>query len=347
MAPSFSVASIARGLGEREKLVSAGDTTLLALENVKRTYGHGGQRVHAVRGITGTIDAGEVVCYLGPNGAGKTTLIKMISTLLTPTEGRILFQGLDITKHHQHVRSRMSLVLGGDRGFYMRATAVENLRFFAELQGVWRRQRESRIAEALDMVGLSGRGKDRVEQFSRGMRQRLHIARAIVSHPELILLDEPSIGIDAEGARELRALVRSLSAAGTGVLLTTHYMQEAEELADRIAIVDRGLIAAEGNVHDIAAAAGLSGVTSFRSPTISDDLEASLRRVTGVVEVLTTQTYGGWHVDVAWSQTEPHAAFATGLGLEPLGSRQPSLEESYLAFLAKNREPAREQGTAT
>ncbi|MBT2484137.1 MULTISPECIES: ABC transporter ATP-binding protein [unclassified Microbacterium] len=325
--------------------MSGGDTTLLALENVKRTYSQGGQSVHAVRGITGTIGAGEVVCYLGPNGAGKTTLIKMISTLLTPTAGRILFQGLDVTKHHQHVRSRMSLVLGGDRGFYMRASAVDNLLFFAELQGVQRSQRENRIADALDMVGLSGRRKDRVEQFSRGMRQRLHIARAVVCDPELILLDEPSIGIDAEGARQLRALVRTLSAAGTGVLLTTHYMQEAEELADRVAIVDQGLIAVEGSVHDIASAAGLSGVASFRTPAISADLEASLRRVAGVVEVLTTQTYGGWNVDVAWSRTEPHSAFATELGLEPLGLRQPTLEESYLAFLAKNRQPAREQDT--
>lgn len=323
--------------------MSSSDAPLLSLEDVKRTYVQGGKSVHAVRGITGSIRSGEIVCYLGPNGAGKTTLVKMIATLLTPTGGRILFQGVDIATQYRHVRSRMSLVLGGDRGFYMRASATDNLRFFSELQGVSRKGRDARIAEVLDLVGLADRSRDRVEQFSRGMRQRLHIARAIMCGPELILLDEPSIGIDAEGARELRVLVRSLSEAGTGVLLTTHYMQEAEELADRIAVIDKGLIAVEGTVGDIATAAGLTGVTSYRSHTLSDDLEGALRRVDGVVEVLTTQTYGGWNVDVAWAETDPHSSFAEELGLEPLGVRRPSLEESYLAFLAKNRQPAAEE----
>lgn len=320
------------------------DAALVTLDDVKRTYTRGADRVEAVRGVSGEIRAGEIVCYVGPNGAGKTTLIKMIATLLTPTDGRILFRGMDVTKHSRHVRGRMSLVLGGDRGFYMRASATDNLRFFAELQGVSGKQRDGRISNALEMVGIGERGKDRVEQFSRGMRQRLHIARAVLCEPELILLDEPSIGIDAEGARELRALVRGLRDAGTGVLLTTHYMQEAEELADRIAVIDEGRIAVEGGVRDIAAAAGLTGVTSYWTPALSDELHTMLKGIEGVVEVLTTQTYGGWNVDVAWSDVDPHSSFASHLGLEPLGVRRPSLEESYLAFLARSRMPVEESG---
>ncbi|OSP08601.1 ABC transporter ATP-binding protein [Microbacterium sp. LEMMJ01] len=322
------------------------DAALITLENVTRTYSRGADEVEAVRGVSGEIRSGEIVTYLGPNGAGKTTLIKMIATLLTPTDGRILFRGMDVTTHYRHVRARMSLVLGGDRGFYMRASATDNLRFFAELQGVPRRKRDQRISDALEMVGLGERSKDRVEQFSRGMRQRLHIARAVLCEPELILLDEPSIGIDAEGARELRALARGLREAGTGVLLTTHYMQEAEELADRIAVIDNGRIAVEGSVEDIASAAGLTGVTSYRTLTFSDEVEATLRSVEGVVEVLPTQTYGGWNVDVAWSDTDPHSSFAQRLNLEPLGLRRPSLEESYLAFLARSRVPAENPGDA-
>ena len=112
------------------------DAALITLENVTRTYSRGADEVEAVRGVSGEIRSGEIVTYLGPNGAGKTTLIKMIATLLTPTDGRILFRGMDVTTHYRHVRARMSLVLGGDRGFYMRASATDILRFFAELQGV-------------------------------------------------------------------------------------------------------------------------------------------------------------------------------------------------------------------
>ncbi len=198
----------------------------------------------AVEKISFTVHKGELFGLLGPNGAGKTTTVKMLSTLLLPTSGSISILGLDAIKQTRQVRRRIGFTFGGARGLYGRLSALDNLRYFAELYALEPEMTAKRIPELLEIVGLTGREEDRVETFSSGMQQRLHLARALLHDPELIFLDEPTVGIDPVGARELRATVKELIARGKTILLTTHYMAEAEELCDRIAIIKKGNLVA-------------------------------------------------------------------------------------------------------
>src|SRR5205814_5221610 len=204
--------------------------------------------VEAVRGISFEIGEGELFGLLGPNGAGKTTTIKMLITLLLPTGGEARVLGFDVVRDAREVRRRIGYVFGGDRGLYERLSALDNLRYFAELYGVRGRRR---IDEVLELVGLRGREHERVEGYSRGMRQRLHIARGILHDPQVVFLDEPTIGVDPVGARELRATIAELVSSGKTVLLTTHYMFEADTLCDRIAVIAKGRIVGTGTPAEL------------------------------------------------------------------------------------------------
>src|SRR6185312_3812258 len=178
--------------------------------------------------------------------AGKTTTIKMLITLLLPTAGEARVLGLDVVRQAHEVRRRIGYVFGGERGLYERLSGLDNLRYFAELYGVSGKAQRARIDEVLELVGLRGRERERVEGYSRGMRQRLHIARGILHDPEVVFLDEPTIGVDPVGARALRSTIAGLVEAGKTVLLTTHYMFEADALCDRIAVIAKGEIVAQG-----------------------------------------------------------------------------------------------------
>ena len=316
--------------------------TALSFTGVTRTFGTGaGSRV-VVDDLDLHVNHGEVLCLLGPNGAGKTTSIKMAATLLEPASGSVTIDGVDAVRFPREARNRSGLVLGGDRGFYMRASARENLKFFGELQGVSGRRLNGRIEAVLNTVGLFDRRRDKVESFSRGMRQRLHIARALVNEPSLVLLDEPSIGLDPEAARDLRNLASSLRESGCGILLTTHYMAEAEELADRLVILDSGRVVAEGTASDIARAAGTFAVTSYRADMFTSESDAALTNRADVLSVLVRAGSGSSFVDVTWStpvaDPESIAAVRSYLqGGETVGSRNATLEEAYIAFLNSRR----------
>src|SRR5436190_2096102 len=207
--------------------------------------------VEAVRGVSFDVPEGELFGLLGPNGAGKTTTIKMLITLLLPTSGSARVLGFDVVKDARKVRERIGYVFGGDRGLYERLPALDNLRYFAELYGVPGREQRRRIDELLELVGLKGREKERVEGYSRGMKQRLHIARGLLHDPPVVFLDEPTIGLDPVGARELRGVIAGLAAAGKTILLTTHYMFEADALCDRIAVISNGRIVGEGTPGEL------------------------------------------------------------------------------------------------
>src|SRR3954451_22732051 len=169
------------------------------------TFPRRSKEAEAGGGISFAIEPGELFGLLGPNGAGKTTTIKMLITLLIPTEGSARVLGLDVVKDAREVRKRIGYVFGGERGAYDRLSGLDNLRYFSELYGVPPSVQKRRIPELLDLVGLTGREKERVEGYSRGMRQRLHIARGLLHDPPVVVLDEPTLGLDPVGARELRA----------------------------------------------------------------------------------------------------------------------------------------------
>jgi ABC-2 type transport system ATP-binding protein len=175
--------------------------------------------------------------------------------------------------------------VGGDRGLYDRLSAADNLRYFAELYGVDPAEQRKRINELLEVVGLSGREKERVEGYSRGMRQRLHIARRLLNQPKVLFLDEPSIGVDPVGARDLRRLIGALRDFGTTVLLTTHYMFEADELCDRIAIIASGSIQACGSPAELKSLVGQHEVIEIEAFGVDAEHLAALRGLNGVRDV--------------------------------------------------------------
>jgi ABC-2 type transport system ATP-binding protein len=202
------------------------------------------KEVVAVDGISFDVHPGELFGLLGPNGAGKTTTVKMLTTLLTPTDGAARVAGFDVVGQAQSIRKRIGFIFGGERGLYWRLSGFDNLRYFASLYHVDPAVAKERIPALLDLVGLGDRADEKVEGYSRGMKQRLHVARTLLHDPEILFLDEPTMGLDPVGGRQLRAVIRDLQGENKTILLTTHYMFEADALCDRIGVIDHGKIVA-------------------------------------------------------------------------------------------------------
>jgi ABC-2 type transport system ATP-binding protein len=285
--------------------------------------------VEAVRGVTFEIGEGELFGLLGPNGAGKTTTIKMLITLLLPTSGQARVLGHDVVEDAHWVRKRIGYVFGGDRGLYERLSGFDNLRYFAELYGVDPHVQRTRIAELLELV----------EGYSRGMRQRLHIARGLLHDPAVVFLDEPTIGVDPVGARELRSMIAGLKAAGKTVLLTTHYMFEADALCDRIAVVARGKIVAEGTPRDLKQIVTDGVVVEIEVYGIEDAAVEALRQIDGVTSVAVEDQEQAQVVVVqAGAGREPTQeilARLNGVSVGRVTTREPTLEDAYVALVTE------------
>src|SRR5262249_11285907 len=209
----------------------------------------------------------------------------MLITLLMPTGGSARVLGLDVISHARDIRRHIGYAFGGDRGLYDRLSAADNLRYFAELYGIPARTQRLRVAELIELTGLRGREHDRVEVYSRGMRQRLHIARALMHDPDILFLDVPPIGIDPGGCRELRATIASLVQQGKTILLTTHYMFEADELCDRIAVLRSGEIVAQGTPQDLKQQVSIGSVVEIEAFGATDRAIDAIRRLGGVRSV--------------------------------------------------------------
>jgi ABC-2 type transport system ATP-binding protein len=234
---------------------------VICVENLKREFvskkgliKKENKVVKAVDGISFEVEKGEIFGLLGQNGAGKTTTIKMLTTLLAPTSGKCEVLGYKTFGDEKKIRSEINFIFGGEMGVYRRLSARDNLRYFSNLYLIPKKEQDERIDQILKLVDLADRADDLAETYSKGMIQRLQIARGLINDPEILFMDEPTVGLDPVGARMLRDIIRKLKEAGKTVLLTTHNLAEVEELCDHLVIINKGKIIAKGTPQSIKGA---------------------------------------------------------------------------------------------
>ena len=292
--------------------------------------------LHAVNDVSLHIDPGETYGLLGPNGAGKTTTISMLSGLLAPDAGTVTVAGTPIRPGSPQGKASIGLV-PQDLAIYPDLTADENLRFFASLYGMPARESRRRIDEILDVIGLTERRKDRTDKYSGGMKRRLNIGVGLLHAPKLLVLDEPTVGVDPQSRNAILESVEKLSGEGMAVLYTTHYMEEAERLCDRIGIIDAGRVIAEGTRRELVA--GIGQRDRLRIELAGEPAGAleRVRTMTGVDEVVGSEHGVSILVDRASTRLSEIIAHLTADGVQ-IGSidvAQPDLEAVFLNLTGK------------
>ncbi|MCC5032590.1 ABC transporter ATP-binding protein [Streptomyces sp. WAC 00631] len=313
------------------------DARVIDVTDLRRRYGPAGRGgFDAVRGLTFSVARGELFALLGTNGAGKTSTVELLEGLAAPTGGRIRVLGRDPYRERPAVRPRIGVMLQ-EGGFPSDLTVAETARMWA---GCTTGARPP--GEALEMTGLAGRARVRVKQLSGGERRRLDLAMALLGRPEVLFLDEPTTGLDAEGRRETWRLVRGLRDAGTTVLLTTHYLEEAESLADRLAIMRQGRIVVSGSPAEVTASRPSRIRFLLPDGVAPGELPLSLRAAVGDdrwVEIRTDGLQESLGVLLRWAGEK-------GLALDGLDARSASLEEAFLAIARSDAAPGAPEGAA-
>lgn len=290
----------------------------------------------ALDAVTLDLPAGGVHGLLGPNGAGKTTLCRIACTVLLPTSGSLRVHGHDVVRDRDEVRRLVGIVFGGDRGLYGRLTAAENLRFWCAMNGVPWRHTGTRVADLLARLGLEQRADDLVETFSRGMKQRLHLARGLVSDPPVLLLDEPTVGMDPVSAHDFRRLMTELRGEGRTILLTTHDMAEAQALCDTVTFIDGGRIVGSGTPGTVRAMLSEGGLL-VRVEEVDTGAFATVRAALAP-EVTATHDPRSRRAELTVpTDVEVQQVVATlvRLGHTAITTGPPSLEDAYLRLLGQ------------
>lgn len=316
----------------------------IEVENLRRIYKTNigilrrkEKKVVAVDDISFAVQEGELFGLLGPNGAGKTTTVKMLTTLLIPTGGSARVLGHDVVEEAHAIRSRIGFIFGGERGLYWRLSGIDNLRYFASLYHVDPEISAERIPYLLELVSLEDRGQEKVEGYSRGMKQRLHIARTLLHDPEVLFLDEPTMGLDPVGARELRQVIRNLQQENKTILLTTHYMFEADALCERIAVIDHGRIIALDTPEGLKSHVRDLSVIELEVFGIQEELLTQLRALP-VIDAVTIEARDQRQVLLAHSPLGSEAVQEVmgaldGVRVGKLIVREPTLEDAYVRLV--------------
>jgi ABC-2 type transport system ATP-binding protein len=252
---------------------------MIRLRNISKTYisrkmFSTKKLTHAVQDLDLDIPTGGFG-LLGLNGAGKTTTIKMMCTLLNPSKGNIKLDGFDVVKDAHKIRPKINMITGSDRMLYFRLTGRENLRYFAALYGMGDRASKKRADELLEFINLKDAADERVERYSRGMKQRLSIARGLINNPSWLFLDEPTLGLDVHIAEEIRRFIREklLGDPNRTVVLTSHYMKEVEELCPSIGILKEGRLVYSGSPEELSRSLGLKPKHKFNVPSLGTELK--------------------------------------------------------------------------
>src|SRR5438093_7721589 len=303
----------------------------------KRLFGGARRAVHALEDITLDIAQGEIFGLLGPNGAGKTTLIRCLTTLLIPTRGTAVVNGYDVVRQENAVRASIGCMLMGERGLYWKLTGRENLDFFGALYHVPKADRAKRIEELVTLLKLGDFIDRTVETYSSGQRMIVAFAKSLVNDAPILFLDEPTVTMDVPTARELRKIVRDLNDQGKTILYTTHLMHEAEELCDRVAIIDHGEIIALGTPHQLKES--LSGEDVVSLEGIFPEAPVSrLRSLPGILEVVVTaEDSGRSKLDVMVENSRAilpriiEAVTGNGATVEEIRPKEVTLEDVFVA----------------
>jgi ABC-2 type transport system ATP-binding protein len=308
--------------------------TAIVTAGLGRSFGgHGSGGRTALTDVNLTVEHGEIRGILGPNGAGKTTLCKILSTVLLPTTGSAAICGYDLVSQQREVQQLIGIVFGGERGLYGRLTAVQNLRYWGALYGLRGRELRHRTVAVLERVGLTGHAGRRVDTFSRGMKQRLHLARGLVANPTVLLLDEPTVGMDPIAARDFRDLVTDLRGESKTILLTTHDMAEAEALCDQVTLIDTGKILTTDTPRAVAALLGRhQHVEAHDVPAPADEQLMGLAGVVGVAR----RPNGDLYIEVeSTAATRLVVDRLLALGVTELSSGPPRLEDAYVQLFRR------------
>jgi ABC-2 type transport system ATP-binding protein len=290
----------------------------------------------AVDDVTFSARAGEIFGLLGPNGAGKSTTIGCISGLLAPTGGRVQVQGHDVAREPRAAKSRMGVV-PQEVALYEDLPAEENLRFWGEAYGLSGGRLAERVRAVLETVGLLDRADDKVETYSGGMKRRLNFGCGIVHQPEVLLLDEPTVGVDPQSRVRLLDLVREQAEAGVCVLYTTHYMEEAESLCDRLAILDHGRIIAAGTLEELRGSMGERDLVRLSGVLDPEAVRDAVRRIEGVEVVAAGPEQLALAVSGASRRLSEILSTVAGAGAEVRETTvtRPSLESLFIRLTGK------------
>jgi len=284
----------------------------------------------ALDGLSLTIPIGEVHGLLGPNGAGKTTLVKILSTVLLPTSGSARVLGHDVVAEAATVRPLIGIVFGGERGLYWRLTGRQNLEYWGALYRLSRAETKQRSELLLERVGLGDRADERVETYSRGMKQRLHLARGLVGDANVLFLDEPTTGMDPLAAREFRALIAELRGEGRTILLATHDMAEADALCDRVTLIDHGTMLATESPRTLGRV--ISRFQRIDVEGASVDVLAQVADLRGVARIVDGDA--GVRIEVAEAGvTAEVLRLLVESGVTSMRTSMPSLEEVYVHLI--------------
>ncbi|HXF86421.1 MAG TPA: ATP-binding cassette domain-containing protein [Anaerolineales bacterium] len=302
---------------------------ILEVRNLVKNYGN----FTAVKGISFDIKEGEIFSLLGPNGAGKTTTISMLSTLYTPTSGDATIAGYSITKDPMAVKQVIGVV-PQEIALYEDLTARENLIFWGQMYGLSGRSLHCRVDEVLEQIGLADKAKNRVKTYSGGMKRRVNIGVGLLHKPRLLFMDEPTVGIDPQSRRAILDTVKDLNKQGMTVLYTTHYMEEAQELSDRVGIIDHGELIALGTQDELTRQVGQTDtlVLHIGENEDADALAASLKGIKDVLEANATDH----EVSIITPQAENILAAVVGkanergIKIHSIDIREPNLEAVFL-----------------
>lgn len=297
----------------------------------------------AVNGVDLQIERGEIFGLLGPNGAGKSTTIRMLCTLLEPTSGTAQVNGFDIVRQANEVRRSLGTVLAGERSIYWKLTGRENLEYFAALYHIPPTVAQKRVDELIDRMELKDRANELVEKYSTGMRQRIAIAKALLARPPILLLDEPTLGLDPQAARRVRELIAELKQEGHTILLTTHYMEEADQLSDRIGIIDKGQVIALDTPAGLKRRIDQREVIRLEITGWHDEIAGRLKRITGVEHVTTRQQGEAdlWEVNLQAQNSRAalpgivELMSVNGTRLVNMNIVKPSLEDVFIHLTGK------------